>query len=415
MLKTTAAPWSLNRRLIRATLTLIATFAMLLGVILAIQMKGLASRHLDAVGDALAAHLAEAVHQPLSDRDAISLQVAFDSVLAQNSSIGQVAVYSADGQLYAQKQREGQRSEASTVFTHPVALADGGAGSIRVALRTNAVTDGYLKPVATALTVWLVTVSGFVLWAARFGHDVTARLRHLCRGLPAIEDEVGDNELAVLEKRIAPLLINATPLAADAPTMASTASFDQTYTLAIHCCNLPRLRTHLNRESLERLLAGLDDLIALTLQLHDGHRLPGSSQCLFLRFSAAGVDADPALRALCCAHAIFALCREGAITDGVNRELVAVLGEFLRPPTGPQMLLDLIEGEHLHKLEDASTTAQPWQILLLKPADKQLEATGLVVSEPAPDNSEFALFGAFSAEQQALANQQVAYLRAHRH
>lgn len=403
---------SLNRRLVRATFALILVFTTLLGISLAAQMSRLASRHLDAVGEALAAHLADTVRQPLADRDPISLQVALDNLFSQHPRIERVSIYDASGQLHAQKKREGSGAGDPITFSRPVTLGESDVGSARIEL-ANTLPDGYFKPLWYALAIWLLVSGGFLLWIAGFGGSLSARLHHLCRGLPGIEDETGDDELTVLEKRIAPLLINAAPETA-APAERDDSTAEEACTLAIHCRNLPRLKAQLNKDSFERQLAGLEDAIARTLELYDGRRLPGSGLCVFLRFSASGDRGDHALRALSCAHALFALSREKAAAEGVKWELAAVLDAFSPPRHSPQILIDLAESDHQSQLHQASTAAESWQILLRTPVLQLLADSQLVVAEILPDNGEFARFSAFADTQQVVANQQIAYLRARR-
>ena len=241
MPKTPSAPLSINRRLVYASLALTLAFALLISSLLSVQLYQLADRHRNAVGEALMAHLVDSVRQPLSDPDAIRLQVVLDNLVSQNPAIAQVSVFDAEGRLHARKARDSVATDNAVTFSSPVTLPDGSKGSVRLDMLASTLATGYFTPVWSAVVLWLLTAIGFLVWSARFGHQLSARLRHLCRGLPSITDETGEDELRVLEKRIAPLLINAAPTT----THQAPAHIDRHHdncTLAIQCLNLQRLK-----------------------------------------------------------------------------------------------------------------------------------------------------------------------------
>lgn len=409
MPKTPSAPLSINRRLVYASLALTLAFALLISCLLSVQLYQLADRHRNAIGEALMAHLVDSVRQPLSHRDAIQLQVVLDNLVSQNPAIAQVSVSDAEGRLHARKARDGVATDDAVSFSSPVILPDGSKESARLDLLASTLTTGYFTPVWSAVALWLFTAIGFLVWSARFGHQLSSRLRHLCRGLSSITDETGEDELRVLEKRIAPLLINAAPTTTHRPPTHIDKRHDSC-TLAIQCLNLQRLKSQLNRDSFRGMLAGIDNLLTRALQLYGGQRRSGSGSWIFARFAATVESDDHTLRALSCAHALFALSREQSFAGGIRCELAAVLGPLPAAEQGSQLLSDFLEGEHQRQLAQAAGGVKPSQILVLATLSERLAGTANVV--PLPNQDEVMLFESFVESRQSIADQQIGYLRA---
>jgi len=409
MPKAPSAPLSINRRLVYASLALMLAFALLISCLLSVQLYQLADRHRNAIGEALMAHLLDSVRQPLSHRDAIQLQVVLDNLVSQNPAIAQVSVSDAEGRPQARKARDGVATDNAVTFSSPVMLPDGSMGSARLDMHPSTLTTGYFAPVWSAVALWLLTAIGFLMWSARFGYQLSSRLRHLCRGLSSITDETGENELGVLEKRIAPLLVNAAPAAAHQAS-AHTDKRRDSCTLAIQCLNLQRLKSQLNRDSFCGMLANIDNLLARALQLYGGQRQCGSGPWIFARFAATAENDDHTLRALSCAHALFALSREQTFAGGIRCELAAVLGPVSAAEQGSQLLSDFLEGEHQRHLAQAAGSVKPSQILVLATLSQALAGTANVV--PLPNQDEVMLFESFVEPRQSIADQQIGYLRA---
>ncbi len=400
-------------RALSVRLPLIATcimsaFGIALTVFLYAQLSALSVQQQAVIGETLAAQLAQSAKSAMVHADTVSLQVVVEQLVARTPSVERASVFDLNHDLLAQSQRSIMQGRTPVAFTSSVSVEDSISGYVRIELRGHEVFSRAYAALWIALTVWLGAAVVLSAWLFKQGHRISSRLRSLYQQLPASDnsDDISNgDDLANLERRIAPLLVNVGVSDGGTPRFACT--------LALHCSNLPRLKAQLSRDNFEHLLSGLDRTLDRACRLYDGKRLSSFQQSVFIRFAAATADGDQALHALLCACATLEIIRSQAQDQGVAIELSAALSTTPETRTSSTLIADLDRQEHLQQLAALLPLAGPWQILVAKPLDAHAGFVDCATFETLPNAQETARFVSFAPNQRALLDRQLIYLQAH--
>lgn len=398
---------ALSYRLPLSAACIMSAFGIALTVFLYMHLSVLAVQQQAIIGETLAVQLAQSAKSAMVHADTVSLQVVVENLVAQTRSVERASVFDLNHDLLAQSQRSIIQGRATVAFTSTVSVEDSISGYVRVEMQSNGLFSRAFSALWIALALWLSAATVLSAWLFKQGHSINSRLRSLYQQLPASDnrDDIDNgDDLANLERRIAPLLVNVGASDGGTPRFACT--------LALHCSNLPRLKAQLSRDNFEHLLSGLDQTIDQACRLYDGKRLSSFQQSVFIRFATATADGDQALHALLCACATLEIIRSEAQDQGVAIELSAALSTTPETRSSSTLVADLDRQEHLQQLAALLPLAGPWQILLAKPLDTHAGFMDCATFETLPNARDTARFVSFAPSQRALLDRQLIYLQA---
>ena len=362
------------------------------------------------------------VRQPLLNEDAISLQVVLDDLVQHTAMVKQAAVIRPDNTLFAQSVEAVPAAELASqkIFKQVLTLSSTANWQVQLSLDPGGIRQQLLTIFWSVSAVGLLFCALLLYWAQRLGHTTASRLQSLSACLPGSEATDGLDEISLLEKRIEPLLLKP---AAEPSEAVETAALLESCCLAIRCTNLPQLQAHLSQDNLQRVFKRFDDIIAATGELFKAERLSGSKNCVYLRFTAAAGDSHYLLRAISSHLALAELQREQASDEGAALILSAALSvEATQDVDTVQQSCQFIEDSRIEtaqqQLAATSLLAAPWQLLINATTKTKIPAeAGIFVealagaSTDSASGNEAFLFTDLGAEQQALFERQLAYLR----
>ncbi len=399
---------ALSYRLPLIATCIMSAFGIALTVLLYAHLSVHAAQQRAIIGETLAAQLAQSAKSAMVHGDSVSLQVVVENLVAQTSSVERASVFDLNHDLLAQSQRSIIQDRATVSFTSSVSVEDSIGGYVRIEMQSQGLFSRAYFALWIALALWLGASAVISTWLFKQGHSINSRLRSLYQQLPASDnsDDIDNgDDLANLERRIAPLLVNVGPSDSGTPRFACT--------LALHCSNLPRLKAQLSRDNFEHLLSGLDQTLDQACRLYDGKRLSSFQQSVFIRFATASADGDHALHALLCACATLEIIRSEAQDQGVAIELSAAVSATPETRTSSILIADLDRQEHLQQLAALLPLAGPWQILVAKPLDTHPGFIDCATFETLPNAQDTVRFVSFAPNQRALLDRQLVYLQAH--
>ena len=396
--------WSYAQLLPAVALLISLLSGLALTLTLKTQLDSLANNQGEQLTQNLAYQLARAVRDPLIHRDNLSLQVELDELLTLEG-VHRAAIYDVNDRLIAQAQRDQTRDPGEYRHSSPVDIENARVGRAEVSLVPGFVATHYRKPFLLTLVIWGLFTALLIFVAYRLGHSLSSRIGNLSQHLPREDGDEGRDELTTLERRMEPLLRTPDD---DRATLAEQPAA----LLGIACRNLPRLEALVNREHFESLMKRFDQLVARTLQLYGGHRLPGEHYNVYIEFLGADSEDDQTMNAAYCAAALLKLSGGLLEDQGVSMELAAAIHPCTNKPTGSILLDEQDLALNLNALGELLDKAASGEILLNRATSQHPSIVEFNVS-PLAEGSAFCRINDFGEDGENLLSRQIALLSQH--
>jgi len=397
-------------------------YCLLISPLLYVQTVSLAESQVQLFGQTMSRQLTGQIRQPLLNEDAVSLQVVLDNLVMHTAMVKHAAVFKSDNSLFAESLEHSPALNIThhKTFKQSLSLPNTANWQVQLSLDPRDINRQIMRIFWSIISVGLALCALLMYSARRMGKDIATRLQSLSACLPGDEDNGGDDEISLLEKRIEPLLLK--PATTSNKPEATAPTLESCY-LAIRCINLPQLQAHLSHDNLHRVLKRFDDIIATTGELFKGERLSGANNCIYLRFIATAGDRGFLLRAISSHLALVELQREQASDEGAGLILSSALAintaeASIDANSHCQFMQDTATEAALQQLAATSLLADPWQLLTNETVKTKIPAEAGIYFEALAgastnntQGSEAFLFADLGSEQQSLFERQLAYLR----
>ncbi len=398
---------STTRTLGRKTFAALFFYALITGLLLAavlrLQLTLVAEEEQQAMGEALAAQLVEAVRQPLMDDNIISIQVILDNLVSDTPQVGRASLLDANNRLLAQGQINNLRpGEPLAAYRATITVDNVVTGEVRVELLAEMVSRRFHSILWWTLGAWGVTTLALAIWLVSTTLGFSRRLARINASLLSAPDPDGDglDELSLLERRLEPLL--------DSGPGQQAPEHDCHCILAFSLANLPRLRAQLNSDHFNSIINTMDQRVEQAKNLFRGVRLQAQHNAVFIQFSAYASDEEHLLHGVSCAAALMTLCRELEQEEGLPLELRLAIAPF-DPPREGRWNQELCLEETVEHLVELLQLANPWELLI----DSALftdEELSFCDTDPLSSASA-QLFRGFTPQQHLIHERQVDFLR----
>lgn len=359
----------------------------------------------ERLGHILVTQLAEQAWQPLLHQDTISLQVVVNNMVRNTDYVLRAAIFDVENQLQAQSSSGQPQPDEHSSYRHSIALENKAAGHAELTLDVAHIEEDVATLFWSLLFTWLLLSALLCVALGMVGGNISRRLSNIIAGLPTQSAPVLDDEIAQLEANIKPLLVKP---------QTSNASDDEdrtSLTLTICCENIQRLQAQLTQENFRHLLEDFEAVADCTVKLFAATRLPGSQNCMHLRFYCEGDKDNALLRAVSCYTAISDMVRASAPRKGTGLALCAALRATDQHPEDSQFLQDQQHELTLQKLVKTTAFAEPWQLLIQASLLENTETENSILYELLLNAEDQVLFTALGAEQQATLARQLHYIR----
>lgn len=395
-----------SRTIGRKTLAALFFYVLVTGLLLAgalrLQLTLVAEEEQQAMGEALAVQLVEAVRQPLMDDNIISIQVVLDNLVTDTPLVGRASVLDENNRLLAQGQGNLHPGEPLAAYRAPIRVDNEQRGEVQVELLAELVSQRFHRILWWTLGAWGITTLILAIWLLATTLGFSRRLARINASLLSAPDPDSErlDELALLEKRLEPLL--------DSGTSQQAPEHDRHCILAVNLANLPRLRAQLNSDHLNSILNTIDQRVEQAKNLFRGTRLQAQHNAIFVQFSTFANEEEHLLHAVSCGAALMTLCRELEQDEGLPLELRIAIAPFA-PPADSRWSADLCLEETIEHLVELLQVANPWEMLIDRALITQEELsfcdTDPLSSSPAQ------LFRGFTPQQHLTHERQVDFLR----
>lgn len=359
----------------------------------------------ERLGHILVTQLAEQAWQPLLHQDTISLQVVVNNMVRNTDYVLRAAIFDVENQLQAQSSSGQQRADTHSIYRRPIALDNSAAGHAELTLDIAHLEQGVSTLFWSLLVTWLLLSALLGIALSMVGGNISRRLSNIITGLPTRSAPTFDDEITQLEANIKPLLVKS-------QTRDANDDEDRTsLTLTICCENVQRLQAQLTQENFRHLLRDFEAVADCTVKLFAATRLPGSQNCIHLRFYCEGDTDNALLRAVSCYVAIADTVRASVPRKGTGLTLCAALRATGDHPEDSQFLQDQQHELTLQKLVKTTTFADPWQLLIQASLLEDTDEENIINYELLPNAEDQVLYTSLGVDYQTTLAGQLHYIR----
>lgn len=408
----------LRKKLLLPAVALLAVFGSCFLLILAFQLDRGAERQSEHLGHSLARQLAEQARQSLIQNDGVSLQVLINSLMENNPQVHQVVVFNPQDKAWIIGDEATLPDDSTDTLLGPyrqvITMAGTQLGRVEITINGSALRD-QLEPIFTlALLSWLGLSILLFVGLHLFADNLARRLNNMRSALPKANISPTGDELCRLEDTLKPLLV----MSGQDEEQDNAAD---TLVLTVCARNLSDLKSQLTHRSYRNLISGFDTAVNATAKLFEASRSGGTRDCLHLTFTDSTDAHGAATRATCCFAALSELLQTSPVGPHAGLSVSAVLKPIKSDPA-----LSQFEQQQLHQgaLSAAESVAS-------ETAKGQLLIAGTLVAAPTASDGEtdrgarpdcgfnyeeqsglnLVRFVSLQAEQQALLEEQLAFLR----